>query len=176
MINFYRQLYIPVPRIGQILGIPRIHIQAFVNEFPLPYTLCQFCGAKIPTPATRKLRKYCSNKCRERHDNRIRTMRKRNGGNVRQRILPSPEQIEYALILRDECFTFKQIRRIAGLSRQDTDELFRFCKTVVIKCHYCRKSFATEDMQECYCSQRCQDKAKAKRKKKRKKELENDKT
>lgn len=170
MINFYRQLYINVPQIGKIVGIPRMHVQAFVHEYPLPYTLCQFCGAKIPPRDSRKLLKFCNDKCRERHDNKMRTLRKRNGGHVRQRLLPTPEQIEYALILRDECFTFKQIRRIAGLSRQDTEELFRFCKTVVKTCQNCKKPFVTEDMQELYCSQKCQDKAKAKRKKKRKKE------
>ena len=170
LVNFYRQLYISIPVISKILGIPRMHIEAFVHEYPLQYTLCQFCGSKIYPRDSRKILKYCNDKCRERHDNKMYNLRKRNGGNVRQRLLPSPEQLEYALVLRDECFSLNQIRIIAGLSRKDTDELFRFHKAVVQTCKNCKKPFVTEDLQELYCSEKCQAKAKAKRKKKRKKE------
>lgn len=174
MIDFYRQLYIPIPTIGKIVGVPRLTVQSYVNTYPLPYTFCQFCGAKIPAQESRKLLKYCSDKCRERRDNKQRTLQKRNDGNVRERLLPTVEQLDYALDLRNLAFSFREIRTLAGLTVQDTNELFRFHKSTQKMCRNCRKMFTTMDIQEQYCSEKCQAKAKAKRKRKRKKEKNND--
>lgn len=125
LINFYRQRYVPVLRIEKMVGIPRLHIQAYVREFPLPYTLCQFCGAQIPPRDNRKLLKYCNDQCRWRHDNKMRTLRK-HGETIQTLLLPSVEQLEYALLLRDEHFTKPEIRTMTGLPLRDTKDLFRF--------------------------------------------------
>lgn len=175
VLDFYRQNHFTLEQMHIITGISEQFISSYSYSNPLPYTLCLYCGNQIPGEPGKWNMKYCSTQCRSRYHENRKKMRRRNGGHVRQRLFPTPEQLEYALVLRDECVTFKQIRRIAGLSRQDTEELFRFCKTVVKTCQNCKNPFVTEDMQELYCSQKCQDKAKAKRKKKRKKEkMKND--
>lgn len=170
VIDYYRLNYFTLTQMHIITGVSEQFISAYCYANPLPYTICLHCGKQVLPVKGKWPSKYCSVQCRNRYLEKRKKLRKRNGGHVRQRLYPTPEQLEYALVLRESCFTFQQIRSLAGISRMDTDDLFRFHKTVVQECRHCKKPFVTTEVQELYCSQKCQDKAKAKRKKKRKME------
>lgn len=126
IINFYRQMYIPVPSIAKIVGVPRLHVSAYVREYPLPYTLCRSCGEKIYPQDTRKLLRYCSEKCKERYDNRMARLKKHSILPPHKRMLPTYEQLKHALDLYDAHHNTDQIHLLTAMTPEDTEDLFRF--------------------------------------------------
>ena len=79
-----------------------------------------------------------------------------------------PEQLYYAVELRDHGVLLEELIALTGLSEQRLEILFRFDDSVVRECPVCHARFKAVTQNNKYCSAKCREKAKNKRKKKRK--------
>lgn len=155
-IDFYRQLYIPVPRIGALVGVSRQHVSAHAYSNPLPYTICWHCGTPIPGEPGGKPRKFCSDECYWRYYNREKKDRQQTSYKSPNIIIPSSEQIKYAAALFKSGYSFSLISSLSGLTEDNMERLFRFSYLMERICPYCGNTFMSTNVEMRYCSEKCQ--------------------
>ena len=160
--DYYLQIHIPRIQIAKIMDIPHSYIVAHATGFPLPYTECVTCGKKIPGNGGQPQSKYCSRQCKNRHDHLSSKARKLNIPNI-----VTPEQLYYAVELRDDCYTYDQICRLTDIPEEKLPIVFRFHKEVNRTCLFCKKPFTTTSVHQLHCSEECRNQEKEKRRVKR---------
>ena len=170
ILDFYRQNHFTLSQMHIVTGISEQFISSYCYSNPLPYTICIHCGKQIPGEKGKWPSKYCSVSCRSRYHENRKKMQRRNSGNSRYKYYPTLDHLEYALVLREACYSFTQIENLTGMTEKNIADLFRFNKDVVRTCPTCKKPFTTDQIQAVYCSQKCKNKAIVKRRKKRRKE------
>ena len=100
--------------------------------------------------------KYCSKKCRVGHDNReYRLNKEKQLSPTPERVIPTFEQLEYAVILRRVNYDFIQIECLTGLTSDEIDMLFRFHSPEQKECPVCKAKFVSQDERKIYCSKEC---------------------
>ena len=120
------------------------------------------CGKKIPGKGGQPQSKYCSKQCKNRHDHLSSKAGKLNIPNI-----VTPEQLYYAVELRDECYTYDQICRLTDIPEEKLPIVFRFHKEVNRTCLFCKKPFTTTSVHQLHCSEECRNQEKEKRRVKR---------
>ena len=160
VIDFYRFHFLSIEHISKLLGISEQRISAHFYSNPIPYTLCKNCGCKVPGAIGQRTTLYCSKKCRDIYNQKMKKARKKMKGKGPETVTPMPEQLFYAIALRKLGYTIADISCFCGLSDIKIDDLFRFHKPSFI-CKVCKKPFAPKTTLQRCCSAECKEKAKA---------------
>ena len=167
-IDYYRQYHLTHKTIRRIMGLSEQIVSAHCFEHELPYTPCLYCGKMIPGTKGGKLIKYCSKTCRDKYFSNQWKMKTHSVGRAPEMTITMPEQLYYAVELRDHGVLLEELIALTGLSEQRLEILFRFDDSVVRECPVCHARFKAVTQNNKYCSAKCREKAKNKRKKKRK--------
>lgn len=167
-IDYYRQFHLTHKTIRRIMGLSEQIVSAHCYEHELPYTPCLYCGKKIPGTKGGKLIKYCSKTCRDKFFANRWKMKTHSVGRAPEMTITMPEQLYYAVELRDHGVLQEDLIALTGLSEQRLEILFRFDDSVVRECPVCHARFKAVTENNKYCSAKCREKAKNKRKRKRK--------
>jgi predicted nucleic acid-binding Zn ribbon protein len=128
IVDFYRQHLLTQKEIRQLTGISMEHISAYYLLNPLTYTHCLYCGKQIPMTSGKRTKKYCSTQCANDYWNHIGRKAKKDNKPPLQSNLPSYEQLEYIIKLRDSGSTLKQIYNLTGVTKDKVKLLYSLRK------------------------------------------------
>ena len=124
--DFYRQIYLTQKEVQELLNLSETILTKYYHSNPPPYTLCKYCGVKIPGEFGKRSPMYCSDKCRFKHKE-IARKNKRNNIVVEVKPTPMPEQIFQAVALkRNTQKSYKRIAKLTGLRIEDLEIMFMF--------------------------------------------------
>jgi endogenous inhibitor of DNA gyrase (YacG/DUF329 family) len=119
VIDYYRQRFVSIPLIRKYTGISEQIISAYSFAHPLPYTHCRNCGVEIHYEPGQRILKYCSKRCRDMAKQKLEKLIPRDS-------IPDPEQLYCAIELWKKKKTARRISKLANLSLEDVNLLFRF--------------------------------------------------
>ena len=166
-IDFYRQLHVSTIQISKIVGISETFVSAHAHASPVPYVNCLECGEAIDTSGANRIPKYCSKKCRDRFNQKVKDARRDHRYHGIEPDIPTLEHITLAVELRTNGASYHDIEVLAGLTKKNVDTLFRFHSTMEKICPWCDNPFMTAIVTQAYCSEECKEQAKNKRRTKR---------
>ena len=158
-VGFYKQLFLPHAHIGSIIGKSNKQIERHFRDKKIILE-CKFCGKEFSCSVGNFREKYCSSKCGIDYWHYIRD---KKHGVEHQITIPTFEQLQYAIELRDADFSYEKIKYLTGLTLKQIDTLFKHHNDIERICPICGVTFITQKASQIYCSQECKYKKKLSR-------------